>query len=171
MFLVLLSLVFNSYAQPEIAEELLPEKKIEDIRSLREELLTSMKSSKVDKENLDKYVDDIEIFRNKSSKYTELKNRECKGEFSSIVINEDGVQKLKKKELTNEEKEACYQQLKNFHMTFTNLVFKLRKEYLGQIHKSQIESLETTRLNAIAKLEQKFKTKSRDSSKARRKNR
>jgi hypothetical protein len=165
MFLAFL-FVFNLYAQ---VDSISREESKENIKNLREEILKEIKGFKLNEENFSAFSDIMSSLRQKSTEYTEAKNQFCIGKFSTISIDENGIEKEEKKKLTPEERKACLSQLKNYVVQFTNGLFGMRKQYLERLHKDNIASLEQARLDVIADLEKKYNQSSKRRSKPRKK--
>lgn len=120
----------------------------------RKEILASLKELKID--DLELFTSSILEIRKNSEKYIEYKQSECSGKFASIQIGTEGLEEQPKKELTKEEKEACYLELKNFEAKFTNEVFKNRKKFIQKLHHNQLVDLEKTRTEILVSLEKTY---------------
>jgi len=78
----------------------------------------------------------------KVNSYIQHKEKECRGEFSSVEFNELGESKIVKRKLSRREKKLCLLKLVSFRKEFTVSIFKIRRKYLLQQHKVQLQNLD-----------------------------
>ena len=75
--------------------------------------------------SLSQYPSRIDEYRQKMQKYIERKKRICRGEFSKIILSEETEET--KGKLSPEEKERCFEELKENQKSFINNMYNLRK--------------------------------------------
>ena len=75
--------------------------------------------------------------------YSELRKKECLGEFSTLEIDNEGESITKKNTLSKEEKKLCQIELLNFRKKYIKNIYKIRKKHLEDIHQKQIEELKS----------------------------
>jgi len=96
-----------------------------------------------------------------ASRYKEeLSNREkeCLGEFSSFVEDENDKKIIKKVKLTESEKRLCQVALITHQRKFVSAAFELRKKYLVHRHEQEISILDKMKNSTIKNLKDKAQT-------------
>lgn len=90
----------------------------------------------------------------------ELSNREkeCLGEFSSFVEDENDKKIIKKVKLTESEKRLCQVALITHQRKFVSEAFELRKKYLVHRHEQEISILDKMKNSTIKNLKDKAQT-------------
>jgi hypothetical protein len=107
-----------------------------------------------------KWIDELNIVDKMTHNYLNSREKECSGEFASLIINEKGEKIYQKKKLTASEKKHCSYMLVNFRINFNRKIFKIRKDYLVKIQQIQLadlKSLEQKTLTNLERLAQKYK--------------
>ena len=108
---------------------------------------------KIKKLNENVIIDRLEAVDAQTLKYLKMKDKECSGEFKSIVINELGQQVVQKKKLSKSEKKLCKFMLVSFRIKYNEKVFEIKKEYLNRIHQAQLKDLDKLRQKTLSRLE------------------
>lgn len=124
----------------------------------QDEILEQMRSLK--NASVEEYVDKMQEISRISQEYIVTKEKECSGEFSSLIINDNGETVSKKKKLSKKEKNLCLYMLINFRIQFTKISFSIRKNHLKKLHQSQLQELDelaVKRVGELEKLAKKFK--------------
>ena len=85
--------------------------------------------------------------------YSELRKKECLGEFSTLEINSEGESITKKNKLSKEEKKLCQIELINFRKKYIKNLYSIRKKHLESIHKRQLEELKTMQDDSLGELD------------------
>ena len=88
-----------------------------------------------------------------SSEYITQKEEECSGVYSTITTNEKGEQIEQKKKLSKKEKKLCKYLLITFQIQVTTIAYKLRNQYLKNLHKQQLNQLDDLTKKRLAELE------------------
>lgn len=96
----------------------------------------------------------IEKYNEKVIFYTQQRDSECKGEFSSIEINEKGESEVVKRKLSKDEVKLCLVELVNFRKNYVNEIFNVRKKILIRDQNDQLNQLENIRNQNIQKLDE-----------------
>lgn len=96
---------------------------------------------------IQKYNDDV-LF------YVQQRDKECKGEFSSIELDENGESEVVKRKLSKSERKLCLMELVNFRKNYINEIFKIRKKILIKDHNQQVKDLEAIRKESIQKMDE-----------------
>lgn len=102
----------------------------------------------------DKVESELQKFNNQVLYYVQQRDKECKGEFSSIELNEQGESEIIKRKLSQSERKLCLLELVNFRKNYLNEVFKIRKKIMIGYHNQQLKDLEQTRKESIKKMEE-----------------
>lgn len=151
LFLLLLLFTTMSYAQV-----------VEDIDSPSEKKLLS----EITKESLVKELkefntkdtneleEEISKFNKRVSYYIQSRDKECKGQFSSVEINSNGDSEIVKRKLSKQERKMCLLELIHFRKKYVSEIFKVRKKLLLSEHQKQINNLEKIRVKSITSLDQ-----------------
>ena len=87
----------------------------------------------------------VNEYRQKMNKYVEEKKAVCQGKSSQTLLPE--------KKPSPREKKLCFEQLKGDQKDFVNNVYRLRKQYLINLHKDQLKQLEQDRAALLKSLE------------------
>jgi hypothetical protein len=85
--------------------------------------------------------------------YIQSREKECKGEFSSIEINSNGESEVFKRKLSKEEKKLCLLELIYFRKKYVTEIFKLRKKVVLDNHKKQLEELNAIKHESLKALD------------------
>lgn len=118
----------------------------------KESLLEELQS--FDKKDIKTLENDIVDFNKKVSLYIQNRDRECKGNFSSIEINSQGESEVVTRKLNKSEIKLCHLELIYFRKKYVNEIFKIRKKILLEEQARQLENLELIRTKSIQSLEQ-----------------
>ena len=102
----------------------------------------------------DKIENKLQKFNGQVLYYVQRRDKECKGEFSSIELNESGESEVVKRKLSKSEKKLCLMELVNFRKNYLNEVFKIRKKMLIRSHNQQLKDLETIRKESVQKMDE-----------------
>ncbi len=102
----------------------------------------------------DKIENKLQNFNGQILYYVQRRDKECKGVFSSIELNESGESEVVKRKLSKSEKKLCLMELVNFRKNYLNEVFKIRKKMLIRTHNQQLKDLETIRKESIQKMDE-----------------
>lgn len=95
----------------------------------------------------------LEALDKAATNYLLTRNKQCSGEFASLIINEKGEKVYQKKKLTSSERKNCNYMLVNFRINYNRKIFKLRKTYLIERQKQQLEDLENLERTTLSNLE------------------
>jgi len=116
------------------------------------------KLSELESLPVDKYVDEIDSYRNSLVKYFEHKKRVCRGEFSTIILSGEGQGPAKgaTHKLSAKERKLCFREMKALQITFINNMFVARKRYLDELHEKQVKALSDAREASINDLKRAF---------------
>ena len=106
----------------------------------------------------EKYVDQIDGYRNDLMKYFEHKKRVCRGEFSTIILSGEGKGSSKgaTHKLSAKERKLCFREMKALQITFINNMFTARKKYLEHLHEKQVTALSKAREDSINDLKKAY---------------
>lgn len=96
----------------------------------------------------------LQEFNGKVLYYVQRRNSECKGEFSSIEINENGESELVKRKLSQSERSLCLLELVHFRKNYLNEIFKIRKRLLILTQNQQLKDLENIHKESIRKMDE-----------------
>lgn len=107
----------------------------------KDEILDNL--SKLEKMEYENYEQAIFNLNQEILNYSELRKKECLGEFSTLEIDNEGESITKKNTLSKEEKKLCQIELLNFRKKYIKNIYKIRKKHLEDIHQKQIEELKT----------------------------
>lgn len=151
----LLLFLFCSYSYGQVVDDISTSVKVERKNEISEvtksNLLTELTS--LHNKKLSEVELEIQNFNKKVLYYVQTRDKECKGEFSSIELNEDGESKVVKRKLSKTEKKLCLIDLVNFRKTYINQVFEIRKKILINNHNKQVDELESIRKESIKKMD------------------
>lgn len=117
--------------------------KMELLKELRE--LSTESVAKIDHR--------LEEYNRKVLFYIQQRDKECKGEFSSVEIDEKGESEVVKRKLSKTEKKLCLLDLVNFRKEYINKIFLARSKALKAKQLKQIKNLEQIRISTIKKLD------------------
>jgi hypothetical protein len=118
----------------------------------KESLISELGSLK--SRNINELEEEISIFNRKVSYYILNRDKECKGEFSSVEINSNGTSEIVKRILSKEERRLCLLELIYFRKKYVSEIFKIRKKLLKFEHKKQLLNLDKIRVKSISSLDQ-----------------
>jgi hypothetical protein len=104
--------------------------------------------------NIDELEEEISTFNNKVSFYIQSRDKECKGQFSSVEINSNGKSEIVRRKLSKEERRLCLLELIYFRKKYVSEIFKVRKKLLKYEQKKQLSNLNEMRVKSIASLDQ-----------------
>lgn len=124
----------------------------------KDEILENL--SKLEKLEQDNYEDVVLELNQEVNNYSELRKKECLGEFSTLEINSEGESVGQKIKLSREEKKLCQIELINFRKKYIKNVYKIRRRYILKTHKSQLQELkrlENKSLNELDEISQKIR--------------
>lgn len=115
------------------------------------------------------YTEQISEYRETFEKYTEHKKGVCSGEFSTIILDEEGKESDDTKgKLSKEEKKLCFKELKALQINYINNMFQVRKRYLEYLHQLRMQELKEIRQKAIGQINQSYKKKTKRSKRKKR---
>jgi hypothetical protein len=117
----------------------------------QEQILKTLK--KVEGTSLKNFLDTMTDVSVVANEFIKLKEKECSGDYTSFIINENGDKVYQKNKLTRKEKKICKHSLINFQIKVSKTVFKLRKDYLKRLHIDQLKKLETLQGKRLSELE------------------
>lgn len=124
----------------------------QSVSSIRkDEILDNLaKLEKMEYENYEQAVFDLnkEIIN-----YSELRKKECLGEFSTLEINNQGESVIKKNKLSKEEKKLCQIELINFRKKYIKNLYRIRKKHLQSIHQKQLSELKDMQDQSLGELD------------------
>jgi hypothetical protein len=118
----------------------------------KESLIDELGSLK--SKNINELEEEISMFNKKVSYYILNRDKECKGEFSSVEINSNGSSEIVKRRLSKEERRLCLIELIYFRKKYVSEIFKIRKKLLKFEHKKQLVNLDKIRVKSITSLDQ-----------------
>lgn len=98
--------------------------------------------------------EEISSFNKKVSYYIQSRDKECKGEFSSVEINSTGTSEIVKRKLSKEERRLCLLELIYFRKKYIAEIFIIRKKLLKFEHEKQLANLDKIKLKSITSLDQ-----------------
>lgn len=116
--------------------------------------------SKLESSDEANYEETIYELNDEVNNYSELRKKECLGEFSTLEINNEGESIGKKKKLSREEKKLCQIELINFRKKYIKNIYKIRRRHLLKNHKIQLEELgglEAKTLKELDEITQKIR--------------
>jgi len=105
------------------------------------------------------YVNKVDGYRQVIEKYIDHKKRVCNGEFSTIVLSdqgEDGGSNKAVARLSGEERKLCFREMKALQIAYINNMFVARKRYLDYLHVQRIDELTKARDQSIKILQTGF---------------
>ena len=105
------------------------------------------------KSTMKDFLEEMSKVNKISSEYIREREEECSGVYSTITTNEKGEQVEQKKKLSRKEKKLCKYLLVNFQVQITTIAFKLRKQYLRNLHRAQLIQLDELTKRRLAELE------------------
>jgi hypothetical protein len=95
----------------------------------------------------------IEALNSKLLQYFQLRDKECKGEFSSMEINEKGESEIVKRRLSKDERKMCMMDLISFRKNYINEIFVIRKKIMLKNHQDQLQELDEIRKLSIKRMD------------------
>lgn len=104
-----------------------------------------------DSEFIQKFHDKFEQIDN----FVKKRSHECLGEVYHTITLEDGVEQLIKRKLSAEEIKDCNQAVINFRLKLLAIGYDLRKKYLKQTVKSQLNELDELKKKELNELKNK----------------
>jgi chloramphenicol O-acetyltransferase len=118
----------------------------------KDDILDSLtKLQDTDEEN---YEEVIFQLTEQVNNYTELRRKECLGEFSTLEINSEGETVGKENKLSKEEKKLCQIELINFKKKYIKNIYKIRRRNLLKNHTQQLENLEKFEAQTLKELDE-----------------
>lgn len=109
--------------------------------------------TKVEGTSLNNFLDTMTDVSVVANEFIKLKEKECSGDYTSFIINENGDKVYQKNKLTRKEKKICKHSLINFQIKVSKSVFRLRKDYLKRLHIDQLQKLENLQRKRLTELE------------------
>lgn len=85
--------------------------------------------------------------------YSELRKKECLGEFSTLEINNEGESITKKNKLSKEEKKLCQIELLNFRKKYVKNIYSIRLKHLKEVQQKQIQEISSMRDESLNELD------------------
>lgn len=110
--------------------------------------------SKLESSDEVNYEETIYELNEEVNNYSELRKKECLGEFSTLEINNEGESIGKKKKLSREEKKLCQIELINFRKKYIKNIYKIRRRHLLKNHKVQLEELDGLEAETLKELDE-----------------
>lgn len=104
----------------------------------------------------EKFLVQVDQYRDNLEKYFEHKKRVCNGEFSTVILSEAGESRQDGKRLSKEERKLCFREMKALQTTYINNMHQARKRYLESLHSQRIQQLEDSREKALNDLNATF---------------
>lgn len=117
----------------------------------KDEILDSL--AKLEKMEFDNYEQAVFELNEEVFNYSELRKKECLGEFSTLEIDNEGESVVKKNKLSKEEKKLCQIELINFRKKYIVNLYKIRKKYLKSIHEKQLTELDSMQKKSLQELD------------------
>lgn len=152
--LVFVLLFIVSFAQAQVVDDV--DTKGEKVTELSEitksKLLLELKE--LNKFSAHEVEGMLQKFNKRVLYYVQQRDKECKGEFSSIEINEEGESEIVKRKLSKSERKLCLLELVNFRKSYLIEVFKIRKKILKYNQKQELADLENIRQESLKKMEE-----------------
>ena len=93
----------------------------------------------------------------KLNEYSLIRKKQCEGEYSSLVINENGEEEFKKNKLGKKEKKICLLELVEFKKEVLSLIFEKKKGMILGLHKLQLNELQKAKEDSLKLLNKKIK--------------
>jgi hypothetical protein len=164
--LIIFSLYFvidSSTLQAQVIESLSPSLQTEN--TVNERSTTRKELSDLTKESIQNELKDlgllsevdaeakIEALNSKLLQYFQLRDKECKGEFSSMEINEKGESEIVKRRLSKDERKMCMMDLISFRKNYINEIFVVRKKIMLKNHQDQLKELDEIRKLSIKRMD------------------
>jgi nucleoid DNA-binding protein len=118
----------------------------------KDEILDNL--SKLENLEQENYEEAIFELNDEVNNYSDLRKKECLGEFSTLEINNEGESVGKKKKLSREEKKLCQIELINFRKKYIKNIYKIRRRHLLKNHKEQLEKLDALELDSLKELDE-----------------
>jgi hypothetical protein len=106
----------------------------------------------------EEYVDRISQYREDVDKFISHKKGVCEGNFSTVILNQQGQEKSEYK-LSQREQELCYRELKGLQLNYINNLFEAKKRYLNYLHEKRIVNLNKARETSLKQLQAMFDKK------------
>lgn len=153
--LSLVLILFTSIAYGQVVDDIDSQGAQHDKKEVSEltksKLLFELKS--FNQKPIDEVEVEIQKFNHKVLYYVQQRDKECKGEFSSIELNDKGESEVVKRKLSKTERKLCLIELVNFRKSYINEVFKIRKKIMVSSHNQQLKELELIRSESIKKMD------------------
>ena len=118
----------------------------------KDEILDNL--SKLESSDEANYEATIYELNDEVNNYSELRKKECLGEFSTLEINNEGESIGKKKKLSREEKKLCQIELINFRKKYIKNIYKIRRRHLLKNHKEQLKELDGLEAETLKELDE-----------------
>lgn len=118
----------------------------------KDEILDNL--SKLESSDEANYEETIYELNDEVNNYSELRKKECLGEFSTLEINNEGESIGKKKKLSREEKKLCQIELINFRKKYIKNIYKIRRRHLLKNHKEQLKELDGLEAETLKELDE-----------------
>lgn len=147
---VILCFLFSFNSIAENVEGISSDAKVLESFSGKKLLIESL--TNLNKLSIEKYPTELDSIYEKAKNYISFKEKQCRGEFSSLVIDENGREILKKIRLNKKEKKVCLLTLIKFRILVTKSLFEYRQKYLIYTHKKQVVQLEQLKEKRLLKL-------------------
>jgi hypothetical protein len=104
----------------------------------------------------EEYETKMDKYRSSIQKFIEHKKGVCSGDFSTIVLNEDGITKEEERKLSWGERKVCIREIKQLQITFINNLYTARKKYLEYLHYMRIKELTSVRDESIKSIQKRM---------------
>ena len=149
--ILILFFCFSSFAQV-VEDPETPGIKKELSEMTKSKLLLELKS--LNSLPLETVENEIQKYNAHVLFYVQQRDKECKGEFKSIELDEKGESEVVKRKLSKSERKLCLMELVNFRKNYINEIFKMRKKIMIKGHNQQVKDLETIRKESIQKMDE-----------------
>lgn len=116
----------------------------------------------------DEFLQNMNSVRQELELYLEHKRGVCNGEYSTMILEDDlGKQRLSNTELdkkevynlTKNERDLCFGELKAIQVTYINNLFVARTRLLEFVYKKRMDELSKARASAIESIQDTFNKK------------
>lgn len=85
--------------------------------------------------------------------FLQFKKKQCKGEFSSVQLDEYGEETLVKMKLSKKEREMCYREVKSFMRHYLEKAYTVKEQFLKRLLKTELNALEEAKKKQLERIE------------------
>ena len=127
------------------------------------------KIAKLQKLSPSNFSKKVKSFSKDIEKLLSYRKKVCSGEFSTLVLGDQGSEESSFKKLSKEEIRLCFGQLIDVQKSYITVLYDKRIEYLQFFHHERIKKLQRAKIESIAELTKSNRSLRKTKRKSRRK--